>query len=55
MNSMKKLRCAILGATGMVGQKYIQLLENHPWFEVTYLVASEKSSGKPYSEAVNGR
>jgi aspartate-semialdehyde dehydrogenase len=45
----------ILGATGMVGQRYIQLLENHPWFEITWLAASDRSSGKPYGEAVKWR
>lgn len=52
---MKKLRCGVLAGTGMVGQKYISLLENHPWFEVTYVTASERSAGKKYSEAVEGR
>ncbi len=42
----------ILGATGMVGQRFIQLLENHPWFEVAWLAASDRSSGKKYGEAV---
>lgn len=45
----------ILGATGMVGQRYIQLLENHPWFEIAWLAASDRSSGKPYGEAVKWR
>jgi len=45
----------ILGATGMVGQRYIQLLENHPWFEVAWLAASDRSSGKPYGEAAKWR
>jgi len=45
----------ILGATGMVGQRYIQLLEEHPWFQVTWLAASDRSSGKPYGEAVKWR
>jgi aspartate-semialdehyde dehydrogenase len=45
----------ILGATGMVGQRYIQLLENHPWFEVTWLAASDRSSGKSYGEAAKWR
>ena len=44
---------AILGATGAVGQRFIQLLENHPWFRVSEVVASERSSGKSYNEAVN--
>lgn len=41
----------ILGATGMVGQRFIQLLANHPWFQITWLAASDRSSGKPYGEA----
>ena len=45
----------MLGATGMVGQRYIALLENHPWFEVTYVAASPRSSGKSYEDAVKGR
>jgi aspartate-semialdehyde dehydrogenase len=45
----------ILGATGMVGQRYIQLLENHPWFEVAWLAASDRSSGKAYGEAAKWR
>src|ERR1700728_1175497 len=45
-------RIGILGATGMVGQRFIQLLENHPWFEVDWLAASDRSSGKKYGEAV---
>src|SRR5580692_6200436 len=50
-----KLSVGILGATGMVGQRYIQLLENHPWFEVTWLAASDRSSGKTYGEAARWR
>ena len=45
----------ILGATGMVGQRFISLLENHPWFEVVTLAASPRSAGKTYEEAVGGR
>ena len=45
----------ILGATGMVGQRYIQLLERHPWFEITWLAASDRSSGKSYGEAAKWR
>jgi len=45
----------ILGATGMVGQRYIQLLENHPWFEVAWIAASDRSSGKTYAEAAKWR
>jgi aspartate-semialdehyde dehydrogenase len=52
---MDRLKVGILAGTGMVGQKYIQLLENHPWFETTYVCASEKSAGKKFSEAVAGR
>ena len=51
----KKLRVGILGATGMVGQNYLRLLGNHPWFEVVYLAASPSSAGKRYCEAVAGR
>jgi aspartate-semialdehyde dehydrogenase len=51
----KKLKVGVLGATGMVGQNYLRLLDNHPWFEVTYLAASPSSAGKKYSEAVSGR
>ncbi|HCL02190.1 MAG TPA: aspartate-semialdehyde dehydrogenase [Lachnoclostridium phytofermentans] len=52
---MSKLRVGILGATGMVGQRFISLLENHPWFEVTTLAASPRSAGKTYEEAVGNR
>ena len=52
---MKKLEVGILGATGMVGQRLVSLLENHPWFELTWLAASERSAGKKYSEACNWR
>ncbi|HEY1809544.1 MAG TPA: aspartate-semialdehyde dehydrogenase [Acidobacteriaceae bacterium] len=45
-------KVGILGATGMVGQRFIQLLENHPWFEVDWLAASDRSSGKKYGDAV---
>lgn len=51
----KKYSVGILGATGMVGQRYIQLLEEHPWFEVTWLAASDRSSGKTYGEAAKWR
>jgi len=50
-----KLRVGILGGTGMVGQRFIALLENHPWFEVTTIAASPRSAGKTYEEAVDGR
>lgn len=51
--AQSKLRVGILGATGLVGQRYLSLLENHPWFDVTVLAASEKSAGKPYRDAAN--
>lgn len=50
---MNKIKVAILGATGIVGQRFVQLLENHPWFEVAELLASSRSAGKNYSEAVS--
>ena len=52
---MNKINVGVLGATGMVGQRYIALLENHPWFEVTYVAASPRSAGKKYREAVENR
>lgn len=52
---MEKLRVGIIGATGMVGQRLITLLENHPYFEIRALLASGRSAGKPYREAVEGR
>ncbi len=48
-----KYKVGILGATGAVGQKFVQILGNHPWFEVAVLAASERSAGKPYGEATN--
>src|SRR6267143_1906339 len=48
----KKLRAGVLGATGLVGQRLVSLLANHPWFELTEVAASERSSGKTYAEAV---
>jgi aspartate-semialdehyde dehydrogenase len=50
-----KYPIGILGATGAVGQRYIQLLENHPWFEIAWLAASDRSCGKPYAEAAKWR
>lgn len=50
---MAKLKVGILGATGMVGQRMIQLLETHPWFEVSAVAASDKSAGKNYAQATN--
>lgn len=51
----KKLKVGILGGTGMVGQRFISLLENHPWFEVVTIAASERSAGRTYEEAVGNR
>ena len=48
----EKIKVGVLGATGMVGQRYIKLLENHPWFNVVCLAASSRSAGKTYEEAV---
>ena len=51
----EKLKVGLLGGTGMVGQRFISLLENHPWFEVVTVAASPRSAGKTYEEAVGGR
>ncbi len=51
----EKLKVGILGGTGMVGQRFISLLEDHPWYEVTTIAASERSAGKRYEDAVGGR
>ena len=51
----RKFKVGILGATGMVGQRFISLLENHPWFDVVTVAASARSAGKTYEEAVGGR
>jgi aspartate-semialdehyde dehydrogenase len=50
---MSRIQVGILGATGAVGQKFVELLDSHPWFEVAALVASERSAGKTYADAVN--
>ena len=50
-----KLRAGIIGATGMVGQRFLTLLADHPYFQVTALMASGRSAGKPYRQAVEGR
>ena len=50
-----KIPVGILGGTGMVGQRFIQLLEDHPWFELTEIAASEKSAGKTYEDSMKGR
>ena len=55
MEKREKVRVGIIGATGMVGQRFITLLENHPYFEITALMASPRSAGKTYGEALSGR
>ena len=52
---MRDFRVGIIGATGMVGQRFATLLENHPWFHVTALAASARSAGKTYEEAIGSR
>ena len=52
---MEQLNIGILGATGMVGQRFVTLLANHPWFNITVLAASPRSAGKSYAEAVDGK
>ena len=52
---MKQYKVGIIGCTGMVGQRFITLMENHPWFQLTALAASARSAGKTYEEAVEGR
>jgi len=52
---MKNYRVGVIGATGMVGQRFLTLLADHPWFTVTALAASPRSAGKPYQEALGGR
>jgi len=53
--SQKKLRVGVLGATGMVGQRFLALLENHPWYDVTLVAASANSAGQKYADSVKGR
>src|SRR5512145_2273264 len=53
--SQKKLKVGVLGATGMVGQRFLALLDNHPWYDVTLLAASANSAGQKYADAVKGR
>jgi len=53
--SQKKLRVGVLGATGMVGQRFLALLEHHPWYDVTLVAASANSAGQKYEDAVKGR
>lgn len=52
---MEKLKVGVLGGTGMVGQRFIQILDNHPWFEVTEIAASPRSAGRSYAESMEGR
>src|SRR3979411_125162 len=52
---MSKIPIGILGATGVVGQRFVQMLEHHPWFEVAWLAASDRSEGKSYGEAARWR
>lgn len=52
---MNKIKVGILGATGMVGQRFVELLQSHPWFEISELAASEKSAGKNYEDAMEDR
>jgi aspartate-semialdehyde dehydrogenase len=51
----KKLKVGIIGSTGYVGQRFVNLLADHPWFEVVAIAASPRSAGKTYAEAVEGR
>ena len=51
----KQYKVGIVGATGMVGQRFVTLLENHPWFKLTVLAASGRSAGKSYEDAVGSR
>ena len=52
---MEKFKVGIIGGTGMVGQRFVTLMENHPWFQLTAIAASGRSAGKPYEEALAGR
>ena len=52
---MNRIKAGIIGATGMVGQRFITLLENHPYFKIEALYASARSAGKSYGESVEGR
>src|SRR5271157_627174 len=52
---MAKIKAGVLGATGAVGQRFIEGLQNHPWFEITSIAASERSAGKKYKEAARWR
>ena len=52
---MEKYKVGVIGGTGMVGQRFVTLLENHPWFQLTAIAASSRSAGKTYEEAIGGR
>ena len=52
---MKKYKVGIIGGTGMVGQRFVTLMEDHPWFQLTAIAASPRSAGKTYEQAVSGR
>ena len=52
---MEKYKVGVIGGTGMVGQRFVTLMENHPWFQLTVIAASPRSAGKTYEEAVSGR
>ena len=55
MSSGKRIPVAVLGATGSVGQRFVQLLADHPWFELAEVVASDRSAGQAYAEAADWR
>ena len=50
---MEKYKVGVIGGTGMVGQRFVTLLENHPWFQLTVIAASPRSAGKTYEQAVS--
>ena len=52
---MKQYKAGVIGCTGMVGQRFVTLLENHPWFQLTAVAASARSAGKTYEEAASPR
>ena len=52
---MEKLKVGVIGGTGMVGQRFVTLIANHPWFELKVIAASKRSAGKTYEEAVSKR
>lgn len=55
VGSMKKYQVGVIGGTGMVGQRFVTLMENHPWFQLKVIAASARSAGKTYEEAVGTR